>query len=309
MPRRIRLIFEDNVERKPCDLLGIVDDVIVMGYVTRPWGTNYTAWSRGHPLSPYYKMKESDLEFLPLHLQSSRIGYRQWLGMVMEAQKGLRVPAQCLTEFPARARDLGRDNDAIHRRARLLVAGYAKDNMKPLDFAESLLPLIITGSAEADEAIKKLAHDWVNAADTVASQTVSAVNRALFGEKNGADRDSTVLEAVKARFWSDTETAFYDQLRTAADKLEAEADIEQHRELARKAAAAWLAALRRHALIIFDDTVPIEDAASDRIQDIIAGRKMLGLMLNGYGKGGTALFGLLDQPSPDVKPKKGRKAA
>ena len=80
--------------------------------------------------------------------------------------------------------------------------------------------------AEADEAIKKLAHDWDNAADTVASQTVSAVNRALYGEKNGADRDSTVLEAIKARFWADTEDAFYAQLRVAADKLELEVDID-----------------------------------------------------------------------------------
>ena len=110
MPRRIRLNFEANASQKPCDLLGIVDDVIVTSYITRPWGTNYTAWSRAHPLSPYYKPKETDVEYLPLHLKSSRVGYRQWLGMVTEAQKGMRVPAKCLATFRQRATDMGRGN-------------------------------------------------------------------------------------------------------------------------------------------------------------------------------------------------------
>ena len=43
--------------------------------------------------------------------------------------------------------------------------------------------------------------------------------------------------------------------------------------------------MKRHALAIFDDAVPIEDADSKRIKDVIDGRKMLGLMLTGYGKG------------------------
>jgi CRISPR system Cascade subunit CasA len=309
LPRRIRLVFGVNVDKHPCDLLGIVDDVIVTGYITRPWGTNYTAWSRGHPLSPYYRMKENDIEFLPLHLQSSRVGYRQWLGMVMKDPKRLRLPAQCLAEFEQRSRELNKDEAAVYRRSRLLVAGYAMDNMKPLDFAEALLPLIITGSEAADEAIKKLAHDWVSAADSVASQVVSAVNRALYGEAGKADRDSTVLEAVKSRFWADTENEFYDHLRKAAENIEAQADTDQHGELQRQASANWLVALKKHALIIFDDTVPIEDADSDRIEDVIAGRRMLVLALTGYGPVGKDVFARLNQPPVESKAKKGRKAA
>jgi CRISPR system Cascade subunit CasA len=123
--------------------------VIVTGYVTRPWGTNYVAWGQVHPLSPYYKMKASDVEALPLHLQSSRVGYRQWLGMAVETQDGLRIPARCLTEFARYARDLTGTDKAAVRDSRLLVAGYAMDNMKPLDFAEALLPLIISNHPEA----------------------------------------------------------------------------------------------------------------------------------------------------------------
>jgi CRISPR system Cascade subunit CasA len=221
MPRRIRLIFENNSERLPCDLLGVADDVIVTGYVTRPWGTNYTAWSRGHPLSPYYRPKPTDLEFLPLHLQSSRIGYRDWLGMVMETQGGLRVPARCLDDFRKRAEEIQDLEPAAYRESRVLVAGYAMDNMKPLDFAEALLPLIITGDADANEALKSLAQAWVNATDGVVSQLVSSVKRALFGEKSKAERDSTVLDGVKFRFWAATEDGFYEELREAAKGIEA----------------------------------------------------------------------------------------
>jgi CRISPR system Cascade subunit CasA len=52
MPRRIRLTFEPNTDRKLCDLTGEIDDAIVRSYVTRPWGTNYAGWSQGHALSP-----------------------------------------------------------------------------------------------------------------------------------------------------------------------------------------------------------------------------------------------------------------
>ncbi len=309
MPRRIRLVFEPNTDRRRCDLTGIVDDVVVTGYITKPWGTSYTGWSRAHPLSPYYKVKPTDTEYLPLHLKSSRVGYRQWLGMVMDVNGGQRVRAKCLATFEQRA---GAELEPqVVKRSQLLVAGYAVDKMKPLDFAESLLPLIITKDTRVNEAIRELARNWVGAADTVASQLVTSVKIALFGENAKADRDSTRLEAVKSRFWADTEDAFYVQLRAAADTFEQSAAslADTKDDLNQAAGAKWLASLNRHALGIFDDAVPIEDADSDRTQDIIAGRRMLGLMLTGYGKGGQALFGLLNQKSGEAKPKKGKKAA
>ena len=51
MPRRIRLVFADNTAKRPCDLTGIVDDVVATGYITRPWGTNYIAWGMA-PVEP-----------------------------------------------------------------------------------------------------------------------------------------------------------------------------------------------------------------------------------------------------------------
>jgi CRISPR system Cascade subunit CasA len=308
MPRRIRLVFAENSEGRACDLLGGIDDVVVTGYVTRPWGTNYTSWSRAHPLSPYYKQRPADREFLPLHLQSSRVGYRDWLGMVIETPDGLRVPAQCLDAFRERAEEL--DDPALRRDARLIVAGYAMDNMKPLDFAEALLPLIISTNAGANEAIKALSRNWVKAADLIANQLVSAVRRALFGNNRNAARDSTLLDGAKFRFWAGTEDAFYGKLREAAVNIEARtSDLSEHRDdIYRTAGAAWLGVLKFCALRIFDDAVPIENADSDRIADIIEGRSFLMLALAGHGATGKQVFEALSQPPVNTSPKRGRKS-
>ena len=216
MPRRIRLIFEPNTERLECDLLGIVDDVIVTGYVTRPWGTNYTAWDRAHPLSPYYKPKPAEPTFLPVHLQSARVGYREWLGMAVGSLDGSREPARCVADFSRRAQDFVGENAAVRTEARLLAAGYAMDNMKPLDFGEALMPLIVGSSPQANEQIRLEASALIKSAELIASQLVISVKIGLYGERAKADRDSAVLLPVRERFWADTEEAFYAALRQAA---------------------------------------------------------------------------------------------
>jgi CRISPR system Cascade subunit CasA len=296
MPRRIRLVFEGNSEAHACDLLGIVDEVVVTGYVTRPQGTNYTGWSRSHPLTPYYKQKPADTEFLPQPLRSSRVGYRQWLGLIVESPDDLSVPASCLDAFRERAAEL--EQLAIGRHACLLVAGYSMDNMKPLDFAEALLPLIVTLDHSTNEAIKALARNWVTGANLVADQLQSAVRRGLYGSNGKPARDSTVLGGARFRFWAATEDEFYEHLREAANSIEAKAgDLSDHRdELFRVAGATWLNVLKHHALGIFDDAVPIESADSDRIGDIVEGRKLLALALSGHGPVGKKLFQELGQP-------------
>ena len=200
------------------------------------------------------------------------------------------------------------------KRLRIFATGYV---FKPgqataLDFGEALLPLIITGDKDCDAAIGNLARNWVEAADSVASQLVSSVKRGLYGEADRAGRDSTVLGAVKSRFWADTEADFYAKLRKAADQIEAHkgpALTDDIAELRQAAGQSWHASLRRAALAIFDDTVPIHDAESARIKHVIEGRKMLGLMLSGHGKGGAAVFAALALPAVEAKVKKGKKAA
>ncbi|MBX9684723.1 MAG: type I-E CRISPR-associated protein Cse1/CasA [Hyphomicrobium sp.] len=309
MPRRIRLDFMRNADKRLCDLLGIVDDVIVTRYVTRPWGTNYVGWSKGHPLSPYYKVKPADLEYLPVHLQSARVGYREWLGFAIGADGNSRLPADCVKRFQHRARFFRGKNAVVWSDARLLVAGYAMDNMKPLDFGEALMPLIVGSSDAANQLIREQAEKLIESAKLVASQLTTSVKIGLYGEGAKADSDSSVLYPVRDRFWADTEAAFFATLTDAAEQFDVPEDKLQdmHGDIRTELGGVWLQKLRTHALLVFDDTVPIGSAESKRIVDVINGRKMLMLALTGYGKAGISLFKSLALPLPETKPKKDKK--
>jgi CRISPR system Cascade subunit CasA len=309
MPRRVRLLFQSNERRAACDLLGIVDDVIVTAYISRPWGTNYVAWGRGHPLSPYYKQSAGDAGYLPLHLQSSRVGYRQWLGMVTETAD-LRVPASCIETFKHRAHDFDEPEKHIRTKSRLLAAGYAMDKMKPLDFGEALLPLIITPQEEGDQAVNQTARNYVEAADKVAGQLSRSIRRALFGPNIKPDRardlsSSTMLRAAKIRFWAATENAFYDTIRDAGSRIEdavGAGELDNRLgDIATETGQAWLKAMARVAFSIYDDVAPLGDIDGGKIKDVIDGRRMLTLMLAGHGKVGSALHQLLHLPVPEKK--------
>jgi CRISPR system Cascade subunit CasA len=123
MPRRIRLDFEPNVDRRPCDLTGEIDDVIVRTYRTLKYGTKYDAWGGLHPLTPHRRTSGNPIKY-PTHGQDERMGYRQWVAMLYGTGDGLRAPAQCVSLFVAeRAGELPRGD----RSFRLMAAGYARN--------------------------------------------------------------------------------------------------------------------------------------------------------------------------------------
>ena len=306
MPRRIRLKFEPNPNRLPCDLTGDIDDVIVREYVTRPSGANYTGWGKEHPLSPSYKPRPTVAEFLPVHLKTSRVGYRQWLGFVFKPnpnasdESNPKLPAAVVTTFHnRRVGDLLDEDPAIISRARLLVAGYYLDNMKPLEFGESLLPLINVPPEQQTQAAK-LAHAWVDAAEMAASTVGIAVRQGLFGDNPKIAAGAAVLDNAKVRFWGDTEQAFFTQLYQAFDGLaEASTSDESARAHRQAVGRTWLESMRRVALAIFDTMVPIDTADLKDIDDyktIVDARRFLTGTFAGLTPSGRKLHSRLDQP-------------
>ena len=308
LPRRIRLIFEEGLSPIVCDLTGEVDKVSLKCFAARPGGTKYAVWGRIHPLSPYRKKKASDPEYSANHISSSRVGYREWIGLVVSDAERLNLPAVSVFQFYRRAADMEK---AERDQARLLTSAYVMKQNKPLDFGEALMPLIVTGDPDSDDRVRAFAEGFVKAADLIANQLGNAVKRALFGEKAKTDRDTTVLDAVRQRFWGDTEQAFYAALRHSAELLVTNKEDAGERldELRQAGAAPWLAVMRNTALAIFDDTAPIDDAESSSIKDVIEGRRMLVLALTGYGPVGAPVFAALSLPAVETKAKKGRKAA
>lgn len=303
LPRRIRLIFEDNTAGEICDLTGQRDEIIVKTFAMRPGGTKYVGWGRTHPLSPYKKKKATDPEFYPTHISSSRIGYRGWIGLVVSDAAGLNVPALAVDQFRQRSANL---ESHEREQSRLLTSAYVMKQNKPLDFGEALMPLIVTGHPESDRCVADFARGFVQAAELIANHLTNCAKRGLYGEKTKADRDSTPLDAVRQSFWGDTEQGFYRELRAAAHQLAEAPDtlIDRADDLRREAGARWLGVLRETGLRIFDAIVTIDDAESERIKDVIEARKSLILALTGHGPIGRAVFAALGLPEANPKGRK-----
>lgn len=305
MPRRIRLTFEPNTLGRGCDLLGSLqarpDNFVVRTYVTKPWGTNYPSHAWSHPLSPYYRQKKGDADWLPRHMKGSRVGYRDWLALVTSPSSSdagalTRAAANVATFRNARAIHIGES-----RHIRLQACGYALDNMKPLDFAEAIVPLFTGGSPQANDTLDSSAAGLISAAEEVAGQLTGAVRRALYGEKAKVDAGSSVLSAVASRFWSETEADFYCIVGTIAEAISGvEAGLGDHLTAsAQQHGRTWLAAMRKVALAIFDDTAPIEDSDPARLQDVVAARKFLSLAFQGHGPTGNRVYAALELPAPE----------
>jgi CRISPR system Cascade subunit CasA len=315
MPRRIRLDFESNDERAPCDLTGEVDPVVVRSYRTRPHGCNYAAWSLGHPLTPYYRSKATDPAWLPVHPQPGRISYRDWVGLVLAdvaGQNATRAPAAAVVGAERR---LGWLAPEVRRGARLHAAGYDMDNMKPRGFVESEMPLRLVGDdirADFELVLRELVLG-AREAQGILSRAVR--NTLSEREAPGADAGSRGL--ARDRFWDETERPFHDAVAALADALEAiEAETwpgvdkkdDAIRKILARAREGWRDLLRRTTLSIFDALVPLYQIEERDAERLVAARRNLRSGLYGYGKAGSAFYAALGLPPPESK-RKGSKAA
>lgn len=292
MPRRIRLVFEENPQRRPCDLSGEVDDIVVTGFRQRPRGTNYAAWR--HPLTPYYRQKPDSSEWLPVHPQPYRLGYRDWLGLAVSDQPGegaLRRPARVVEVARSRLEELDR---RAARRARLRAAGYDMDNMKARGFVETEMPLPLV--VRRREAFEALSRELVGRARDVASLLGGTLRQALFGtEAPGADAGDRYL--AQERFWDRTEAPFRSAIAELAEGLERAEDEEAVREILTSIREEFAIVLRQTALSIFDELVRFEAIEDQRTMERrIAARRRL-------------FAGLAPKTAAEPRRRQGRRAA
>ncbi len=304
MPRRIRLVFEPNAKRTPCDLTGRIDATVVCVYRTRPHGTSYEAFK--HPLSPHYRAKPTE-PFLPLHGQPGGVGYRHWVGLVANEVVGDQPLRQAADAVETGRRRLGDLDPTARAGTRLLAAGYDMDNMKAREFVESEMPLHLVDAARFvifDRSVRRL----VAGAREAESLARLFVRQALFVKRTQIEdgftkavKDGGALDLARARFWERTEAAFGGVLADLAEALSADgADSEA---VGQAMALRWLATLRATAVAIFDGLVSLEDldALDERsVRARIEARNDLHGALRGYGKIGQALFKALELATPDV---------
>lgn len=236
MPRRIRLDF-GSASAGPCDLCGRTSERCVHQYVARPHGLNYKgAWR--HPLSPYYQAKEG---MLPMHPQPGGFGYRHWLGWLLGMTNERRRVEQALIVSGFLSKKV---EDKLRVPLRLWVFGFDMDNMKARCWYEATMPVYDLGEcdAAAQAAVRDTVTSWINGAELAASYLRGAVKDAWFSHDARGD-----FSHIDASFWSRTEGEFYALLKRLIHAARSNATA-QTKELTE----AWLTALRRHVIALFD---------------------------------------------------------
>lgn len=298
MPRRIVLCFAANVERRPCAVTGRVDEVVATGFRMRHGGMNYGAWV--HPLTPYRLDKKSGK--LPLHPREGRMAYPDWLGLMFAGQEDFEA-ARVVSQPPI-----------LDTQSRLLVAGYAMDNAKVLDFVVETVPLLRFEGADRSDTAQRLARQMVEAATTAAAALRRAVAVALYplsyrtflgkGLK-GAEvpRKALELDGLRDRLFAATERAFEARLRCLAVTGSILESPPADPDACIKAEADdWIGVLRRAALAVFDDCVSLDAlAGADEaaVSAVVAARRAL---LGAVGPAGLyACFALAQVRPPGAK--------
>lgn len=207
MPRRLRLIFDSDK---------------ITGVVQKKYGTNYSSWK--HPLTPYYRQKEGDLEWLPVHPKAGPLSYRNWLGTTVATKDD----GTGTTEVAKAVSTYGRRSGVPDYE--LLVGGWAMDNMKPVDFTLNSYPKF----PRLNEGFEDRVRLMVDAANA----TSNAIRKAL---RLAGSLDGKSLDSVIEEFFTITEEEFVSSVREIAGGKGTE--IEE----------GWYNGLRDVAIPMFDE--------------------------------------------------------
>ena len=253
-PRRLRLVANGDA---------------VTQVIQQPWGTNYEGWR--HPLTPYYR---NGTETLPRHPKPGRFGYRNWRGVILESETGLR-PATLVRYL--------RELDGA--RCSLIVAGWAMDNMKPLDFLWSEQPVFPLSEEEEHRAAAS-----VEAAEQAGFAVAACVQKALGEDGVSSGGGQRAREA----FFVATQGAFEDMLEAMSVGW-------------RWVPKEWVEALRRAALPIFDrEVLPgLAELGETRRGKAIAERSKLIAAFTGRPPFGKKIFEPLGLEVPPKRPRRG----
>ena len=249
-PRRLRLVARDDA---------------VTGVVQLPWGTNYARWR--HPLTPYYK---KGTEILPRHPKAGNFGYRNWRGVILQSETGLR-PMNLLRYL----------REMEGSRCSLIVAGWAMNNMKPLDFLWSEQPVFPLSEADGDRA---------EAAVEAAEQAGYAVATCVKEGVGEGDAKTGAGWRAQEGFFATTQGSFEGMLESMSAGKPFEG-------------GKWVKTMRSAALSIFDrEVIPgLADLSETRRKKAIKARSKLIAAFAGRPPFGKKVFDPLGLEIPGKK--------
>ena len=299
MPRRIRLVYEDS-QGEPCTLSGGVDTRVVRGFHIKPYGTNYSDGFE-HPLTPYYRKKTNEPTLTPVSPDPSGLSYRHWPGQVIQSGDQLNRPAQVIRHWLESRRD-------ADPRPQLLAFGYfgaVKTEWKSRSWIEGEMPLWILDDAEARLHLEEYVNRAVKGTETVMQLLTCAVRKVLYdpasGDKPSQPRRQVVqsaLDNITARFYRETEPAFYSAVTDAVASIQASPDVDDPTLQTRE---YWATVVAKAALRLFDEYTPADGLEDRDMHRHVKARSTLTLALSGRGKEGRSLFdGDLGIVSPET---------
>lgn len=296
MPRRIWLNVSASADSSTCALTGKETLQYVSGYRTRPWGMN--AKTAQHPLSPMYRNKANDLEWLFVHPQPGGLPYHLWIDLAFASTSGnaTRKPAEIVSHV------LEHRKSMAGKPAQLWAAGYDMDNMKARGFIEVSFPLFTLENASAQQSLASRSREFLQAATQVASALRSAVRDVIKAEKT----DATRLSSLSLSFFDATQAAFFDGIAAMASAYSA--DWEDNFIKATEGRKFLEGSLRPVALRLFDEAAPLTVLGTrmKSVECLIDARRRLTFALSGYGKDGRVIFDALGLPLPESKAAKSK---
>jgi hypothetical protein len=272
-----------------CDLSGDLVAQPVVGVLAENYGPNYLSDSFEHSLSPYFRQKDEQPAWLPLHPRGGGLGFRDWPTCCAPGRDPLRKAAATVRELARDSRRLALQALGVERDA-LWAFGYEMDNAKVLTWQESHLPLF-PEVADVD-SLAQLGARLVAAAEEARSLLRTALKLVL------GDYSADQCDAAQKALFDRTELAFYATLtraRHSSGELPADRVVRER----------WATLLRRTALEVFDAYVDAADVVVDSsLRHVKAVALARGKLLADWQARHRKI---LDLPDPD--PRKPRSAA
>lgn len=233
MPRRIEIDFSQTVAGE-CDLCGETHPHLLTHIRSKNYGVQYDTWM--HPVTPYRRAtKDPSAPMIPLKGQPGGLAYKDWLGLVVDAEDKLN------STFPAKV-------VAMNPRPKLTnlwCFGYDMDNAKARCWYEHRLPLSTLPKAHQDE-LKNLLQQALELAASSLPLLRYALKEAWFATPKEAKGDFSFVDTA---FWQQTEADFSALWQTLNQFPSAE--LPQ----ARDALRLWHIAVRDYLFNTFDKQV------------------------------------------------------
>jgi CRISPR system Cascade subunit CasA len=185
MPRRIILCL--NTDKIQCAVYS--STTFVEGcatFLTKNYGNNYSEnWI--HPLTPYRQLKKQET-LVSKKAPGTSIGFRYWLELTTIQQGHIR--SKVVERF---------DRNGIGA-SRIHCFGYSMDNMKPLKWVDTILPLYTIEESNLLNYSIELA-GLVEAAEKIRSYVSYAVGLAYGSNGNPTEPSSNFNNMIEPRFY------------------------------------------------------------------------------------------------------------